>query len=87
MPFLTTARGGVDKATLGFAKTLATNGVGFRTIAKLLKELQHVQHYERTRIYYSFAQQLQQTARAARGGRGQCGVCLPQRCWTALGQR
>ena len=55
LPFLPTARGAIDVQLLTMLKLFATAGVGFATMVKVLKELQHTQYYQRMLVYCSCA--------------------------------
>jgi hypothetical protein len=76
VPFIITARGGIDKQTMQLAKMSFASGVSIKGTADRLKEMQWRQHYEKMLIYYSFAAAVQAKKGAVR--EQQCAGAGPQ---------
>jgi hypothetical protein len=69
VPFITTAKGGIDVDTMQLAKMSFASGVSIKGTADRLKELQNQQYYKRMLIYYSFAAAVKERAQQRRGER------------------
>lgn len=67
VPFMTTAKGAVDRGLLDFITSLATSNVGFANITSRLQEQAHTQHYRQQLTYVSYAKEAEAAAVVARG--------------------